>query len=385
MSPAITDSLTELARTFDLPGLARHVAGEVREQWATALPPAEARRIRRLVISGCGDSLFAGIACRLAIERFGGIVCEPLDALECGRYASVRFAEDVAVLAISNSGTTSRVLESMGLAARTGAYTLSLTGAAGSPLQQIAAAGVVRSVRGAGGRDSPTARVERHLGEYIATLVALYSLAFHLGVSRGVLTDADRRHEEAAVEDAAHGAQRALADGPEQVGQAVERVLGADRIFYLGAGPGYGTALFGAAKPLEEVPLCGIPQHLEEWAHEQYFLTMIEGARTRAVVVAPTGESTDRAVEILRSIRDDGGVTVALTHPREEAVRLAADATIAVDGDCWEGYAPVPYAVPMQLLGIALALQHGHTVIPLSRRDGGRLIRGSVVRGMRNA
>lgn len=385
MNTAIEDSLTHVARAFDLPGLVRHVAEEVTGQWAVALSPDRARGIRRLIISGCGDSLFAGIACRLAIERFGGIACEPLDALECGRYASVRFARDVAVVAISNSGTTSRVLESLALAARAGALTLSLTGTAHSPLQRIAAAGVLRLIQGAGGRDGPTARVERHLGEYIGTLAALYHLAFHLGAARGVLTEHERRQEVAAVEGAAAMAGRALADGPAQVARALEHLRDADRVFYLGAGPGYGTALFGAAKLLEEIPLCGVPQHLEEWAHEQYFLTMMEGARTRAVVVAPPGESTDRAAEVVRSIHDDGGITVAVTHPREEAVRKAAATTILLDGECWEGYAPLPYAVPMQLLGIALALHHGHAVIPLSRRDGGRLIRGSAVRGLGDA
>ncbi len=385
MSASIRDRLLNLAGAFDLPALVRHVGDAVRDQWARAFPLPQAAQVRRLVISGCGDSLFAGIASRLAIERFGGIACEPLDALECGRYASVRFGEDVAVLAISNSGTTSRALESLVLAARAGALTLSLTGAGGSPLQQIASGGVVRPIVGVGGRESPTARVERHLGEYIGTLVALYHLAFHLGVARGVITEQERRQEAAAIEGAAEMTQRALEDGPESIARAAEHLCDADRVFYLGAGPSFGTALFGAAKLVEEIPLCGVPQYLEEWAHEQYFLTMMEGARTRAVVVAPPGDSIDRAVEVLQSIRADGGVTVAIAHPQDEAVRQAAVATIAVDADCWEGYAPLPYAVPMQLLGIALALHHGHTTIPLSRRDGGRLIRGSAVRGLHHA
>jgi glucosamine 6-phosphate synthetase-like amidotransferase/phosphosugar isomerase protein len=84
-------------------------------------------------------------------------------------------------------------------------------------------------------------------------------------------------------------------------------------------------------------------------------------------------------------VRDDGGVAIAITHPREGAIREAAAGTIPVDGDCWEGYAPVPYAVPAQLLGMAMAMHHGRTVIPLSRRDSGRLIRGSAVRGLTDA
>jgi glucosamine--fructose-6-phosphate aminotransferase (isomerizing) len=194
------------------------------------------------------------------------------------------------------------------------------------------------------------------------------------------MSQPERRREVSALDHAAGLAQQALADGPDQVTAVLERLQGADRIFYLGAGPAYGTALFGAAKILEEVPLCGIPQHLEAWAHLQYFLTAEEGERTRVVIVAPRGDSVDRAAEIAESIREEGGVAVAVTHAAETEMRAAASAVVVVDGECWEGYAPLPYAVPVQLLGVALALRRGRTVIPLGRRDGGRLIRASAVR-----
>jgi glutamine---fructose-6-phosphate transaminase (isomerizing) len=379
---SVPDRLADFAGAFDLPALYRAVAETMDRAWAAALPADRARGLRRLVISGCGDSLFAGIAARLAIERFGGLPCEPIEAMECGRYAAVSFSPDAAVLGVSNSGTTSRVLESIGLARRAGAFTLALTGADGTPLERLAGAGVVRPVVGAGGRDSPTARAERHLGEYLGSLAALYHLALYLGTVRGVITERERTAEAAHLEAAADAAQRALRDGPGRVAPLLGSLRDADRVFFVGAGPSYGTALFGAAKLVEEIPLCGVPQQIEEWAHLQYFLTMVEGARTRAVVIAPPGESTDRAVEVLRSMREDGAVTVVVTHPAEAAMREAASNALTVGDECWEGYAPIPYTIPVQLLNLGLALEHGRPVIPLARRDGGRLIRGSPVRGM---
>jgi glucosamine--fructose-6-phosphate aminotransferase (isomerizing) len=385
----LADRLTAFARGVDLGRLAQRIAREVPPQWETALPASAASRLDRLVISGCGDSLFAGLAARLAIERFGAIPCEPLDALECGRYASVRFGPGVGVLAISNSGTTSRVVESAALARRRGALVLSLTGApdavpeaalATTPLEEAAAGRVRRPVDGAGDRDGPTARLERHLGEYLGTLLALYHLAFHLGESRGVMTREQRRREAEALDCAVGDAVTALTTSPRPVAEALSALADADRIFYLGAGPAYGTARFGAAKLLEEVPLAGVPEHLEEWAHLQYFLTMVEHSRTRVVVLAPPGESTDRAVEVLHAIRDDGGVAVTVTHPAERRVAAAAARAITVETSCWEGYAPLPYGVVVQLLGVALAFRRGRREVPLARGDGGRLIRASGVR-----
>ncbi len=376
----ITQRLSEITHSLDIPSLVRHTADEVTAQWPAAISSTVAQRVRRLVISGCGDSLFAAIACRLAIERFSGLPCEPLDALECGRYAAGRFSPEVAVLAISNSGTTARVIESLALAKKAGAYPLALTGAAGSPVHTLAAGAVVRSVQGAGGHSAPIQRVERHLREYLGTLVALFHWALHLGVVRGVISDAERSRETQALQAAAEMAQQVALDTPDEVSEVLHYVEDVDRVFYVGAGPSYGTALFGAAKLLEEIPLCSIPQHLEEWAHEQYFLTMIEGARSRVIIVAPPGASTDRAAEILHSIRESGGTSIAVTGPHEDALLREATASIVLTGACWEGYAPIPYTIPMQLLGIGLAFSHGHTVVPLVRQDGGTLIRDSVIR-----
>src|SRR2546428_12503313 len=114
-----------------------------------------------------------------------------------------------------------------------------------------------------------------------------------------------------------------MVEGPRAFGGVLAHLPRSDRIHYLCAGPSYGTALFGAAKLLEEVPMCSVPQHLEEWAHLEYFLTMVEGARTRAVVVAPPSASTDRAVEVLQAFRADGGVAITVTHPRQDPVRHA--------------------------------------------------------------
>jgi len=373
------ERLEQFARSFDLPAVVAHAVQEAAAQWPRALPSDVAANIRRIVISGCGDSLFAGLACRHAIERFSGLPCEALDALECGRYAAARFGPDVLLLAISNSGSTSRVIESVRLGKRAGARCLALTGAADAPLCAMAHGSVVRSVAGIVGRQGPTSRVERHLAEYVSTLVVLYQWALHLGVARDVLSAAERRREVAALEAAGEVAGQALAR-VEPVATVLTLIGEADRVFYLGAGPSFGTASFGAAKLLEEIPLCSIPQQLEEWAHEQYFLTMIEGARSRVIVVAPPGDATDRAAEILRSIRAQGGIAIAVTGPREAEIQRHAAATIAVPGDCWEGYSPIPYAVPMQLLGVGLAFQGGRTVVPLGRQDEGRLIRASVIR-----
>ena len=52
-----------------------------------------------------------------------------------------------------------------------------------------------------------------------------------------------------------------------------------DTIWAIGAGPSRGTAQYCAAKFHEQMPINGIGQDLEEWAHLEYFLTLKWGAR----------------------------------------------------------------------------------------------------------
>ena len=103
------------------------------------------------------------------------------------------------------------------------------------------------------------------------------------------------------------------------------------------------------------------------------------------VCVAESDWIVEGEVLYVQAIRADGGVAIAVTHPRQDPVRHAAAASLTVEGDIWEGYTPLPYAVPVQLLSIALALHHGRTIVPLSRGDGGRLIRESVARDLPQA
>src|SRR5207247_8710433 len=96
LTEPIADRLAGIAAALDLPALVRHVAQTTGPAWAAAIPADRARRIRRLVISGCGDSMFAAVGGRLAFERFGGVPCEPMDALGCGRDGGGGFGPGVA-------------------------------------------------------------------------------------------------------------------------------------------------------------------------------------------------------------------------------------------------------------------------------------------------
>ena len=76
---------------------------------------------------------------------------------------------------------------------------------------------------------------------------------------------------------------------------------------FLGAGPNEATARFGAAKLFEGPQRLAVSTNLEEWAHEEYFVTR---PGDPVVLVNPSGAGHDRGLEILSELRFVGATPV---------------------------------------------------------------------------
>ena len=110
--------------------------------------------------------------------------------------------------------------------------------------------------------------------------------------------------------------------------QAVEvagELSGLDTIWIIGGGPSHGTARYCAAKFHEQLPWNGIPEDLEEWAHLQYFLTLSWNRRSTVIVIAPPGNSLDRAEELVEGIAGAGGRAIVVAHQGHGEFPLAAN------------------------------------------------------------
>jgi glucosamine--fructose-6-phosphate aminotransferase (isomerizing) len=125
-------------------------------------------------------------------------------------------------------------------------------------------------------------------------------------------------------------------------------LLGRPWVSFLGAGPNEGSARFGAAKLFEGPQIMGVAANIEEWAHEEYFVTE---PGTPVVVVAPSGAGYSRADEILSEINFIGAKPVVIsdrapTHPAH---------LLPLAGELPEEFSPLLCALPLSLLGFYLA------------------------------
>jgi glucosamine--fructose-6-phosphate aminotransferase (isomerizing) len=218
-----------------------------------------------------------------------------------------------------------------------------------------------------------------NFAEYMAVLYALYSLALALGEQRGRITPALRAAQLAHIERAIEAQGDIAASIEPAIATLSAQLEGIDTIWAIGAGPSRGTAMYCAAKFHEQMPINGIHGDLEEWAHLEYFLTLKWGARSVVMVIAPPGNSLDRAQEMVQGIGNAGGRAIVV-HSGAQAQFPQAFLSLDLGFELDEWLSPLTYHLPAQLLVLHMAARAGVAHIPMLRHDGTWLIAKGIVR-----
>ncbi|TMD58638.1 MAG: SIS domain-containing protein [Chloroflexi bacterium] len=306
----------------------------------------------RVYLTGCGDSWYCGLSSRFAFEEWAGLATEAPQAMEFSRYLVRHAPGDALVVGISNSGRVSRTIEAIQRAKQRGLATLAGTGDRLSPIGR--AADVVLDLAYAERRFAPGT------SSYLASLVLLYCLALRLAELGGRLGPTEVRAkltEMAALSDAMRRSIDAQKPLLEELGARVQ--LG-DKVMFLGAGPNYGTAFFSMAKVIEAARHNAVGQELEEWAHEQYFVT---DPSSFVFVLAPPGAGLDRAREQLRALRDIGAVGIAVCDADDDITAALAAVSLPVYGGPAETLSPLLYCVAGELFGYYFAVSKELTML----------------------
>ncbi len=333
---------------------------------------------RRILMGGSGDSLFAARCTAPALRRWTGLPVEARTAIELARYDVPLLTAGDAVIGISNSGSSSRARECVGLAKAKGALALGVTGSLEGPLAKAAERVVYRPIHPATGMPDRYARCFVNFSEFIAVLLGIYNLGIGLGQKLGRLDvkAADALYR--SMDDAIASLPATAASIDASVRALAGELRGIDTIWAIGAGPAKGIADYCAAKFHEQMPINGIGQDLEEWAHLEYFLTLAWGRRSVVFVIAPPGNSLDRAEELVEGIANAGGLALVVTakgHGRFAKAHVRFDMPPTVD----EFLAPFVYHLPAQLLVLYMAHLAGIRDLPMRRHDGTWLIAKGLV------
>ena len=302
-----------------------------------------ARGIRHLWLTGCGDSAFAGLAAELAFQRHSGLTAHPVHALDLARYRARALPAGSAVIALSFSGQVGRTTEAAVQARRFGHHVVALTNATGGQLAR--ASDEVLPL------DVPTLGFSPGTSTYVAMLAALLRLAAALGELRG-----DAGELTAGLARLPGQAEATLAASGEAALQAAGVLLSAPWVAFLGAGPNEATARFGAAKLFEGPQQLGVAVNLEEWAHEEYFVT---SAGDPVVLINPAGAGHDRGVEILSELRFMATRPVVVSDVPLPPGGVDGELLLPLAAGVAEELSPVTACLPPALVGFHMARLSG--------------------------
>lgn len=310
--------------------------------------------IEHLYLSGCGDSAFAGAAAVLAFQKHAGIDAEGIHALDLARYRVRYLPPHSAVVCISFSGKVGRTIEAALQARRFGHRVLVITGNPDSPLAQTATDMLPLSV--------PTLGYSPGTSTYLAILAALLSLSLAWGEARG----RDVSGAWKLLRNAPLLARQTLAETDKPARKLAEQCAQHHWITFLGAGPNLATAQFGAAKLFEGPQRLGVATNIEEWAHEEYF---VSGNGTPVLLVAPSGASFDRAAEILSELNFIGAQPAFISDARPGDIPALF---MPLSPGLPEEFSPLLAALPLSLFAFYLTRASGVERFAFSSSEGAR-------------
>jgi fructoselysine-6-P-deglycase FrlB-like protein/sugar/nucleoside kinase (ribokinase family) len=297
--------------------------------------------VEEVVCTGCGDSWFAACAATLAFQRGTGVRAWAAHAMELARYGVRYIPARTAVICISYSGEVGRTIEAAVHARRFGHRVVALTGRADGRL----AGNADRSIL----LDVPTHGFSPGTSTYIAMVAALLELATAWGEARDAPGATEARD---ALRVAPEAAERTIAASLGPTADTAAALRGHQWVQFVGAGPHEAAARFGAAKLFEGPQMLGVATNLEEWTHEQYFVT---AKGSPVVVVAPTGASSDRAREICDELRFIGAETTMVT----DADVPAGARLLPIASGVREEHTPLLTPLPLALVAFHLAAASG--------------------------
>ena len=295
-----------------------------------------ARGTRQVLFIARGTSDNAAVYGSYLIQVHAGRLATLASPSIATTYRSRVDLSGVLAVALSQSGRTDEIVETLTWAGDCGARTLAITNGAESP---VAAAADLAFVTEAGAeRAVPATKT------FTTQLAALAVLA--LGLGAGLDAGLLRR-----VPDAIE----ALLAGELDVEPVVAELADVQGVVVSGRGLAYSAALEIALKLKEACYLHAMGLSYADLLHGPI---AVVDARTPAIVVAAdAGPTLDGTVDLARRVRDAGARAYAIGG----GARLAAASTRALPGPALpEWLAPMGLVVPGQLLTEALARRLGH-------------------------
>ncbi len=331
-----------------LAGDLRALTGPFGQQIRTLLTPLEWRSVKKVYLTGDGDSYHASCAAEMAFEAIADVSCEPISAQRFVDYGAAWLRQvaprQTLVIATSASGGTQRVVQAIESAKEHGVLTVALTGIPKSAVTQVADRSIVVEL--------PQKERSPGIRTYQASLLGMLLVAIQLGEMQSKCNQEEAnlvRQELAALADVVDATTDTIKGRCREV---ADMIADSPTMVMLGSGPSYGTALYSAAKMIEAAGIFAMGQDLEEWWHVERFAYPVD---MPVFVIAPPGRSHWRASDLAATARGLGRRVIAVTHTDDTEVSRHAHVVLPVQGKVREEFSPLVYHLFASYVAAAVA------------------------------
>jgi glucosamine--fructose-6-phosphate aminotransferase (isomerizing) len=317
-----------------------------------ALPaklPFDFKDIQRISITACGTASYAGFIAKYWIERLSRIQVE-IDVASEFRYREAPLRKGDLAIFISQSGETADTLAALRYAKAQGAHTLSVVNVPTSTIARESET-VVPTLAG------PEIGVASTKA-FTCQLMVLAALAIAAGKACGELSDDDETKLVHGLIEIPRLMAAALAS-EFQIEKLAREIAKSRDVLYLGRGTSYPLALEGALK-LKEISYI----HAEGYAAGELKhgpIALID-ENMPVVVIAPYDKVFEKTVSNMQEVAARGGKIILMTDAKGAAEATVESLETIILPDMGAMFAPIVYAVPVQLLAYHTAVIMGTDV-----------------------
>jgi glucosamine--fructose-6-phosphate aminotransferase (isomerizing) len=311
--------------------------------------PFDFRELRRVSISACGTSYYAGLVARYWFERFARLPVE-IDVASEFRYREAPLDPGGLAIFVSQSGETADTLATLRYAREHRQHALAIVNVPTSTIARESDA-VMPTLAG------PEICVASSKA-FTCQLAVLACLAVAAGRARGVLSPDDERSLVRALIEVPRLMTEALALESQIEPLAID-LAKSHNVLYLGRGTSFPLALEGALK-LKEISYI----HAEGYAAGELKhgpIALID-EQMPVIVIAPFDRIFEKTLSNLQEVAARRGKIILITDPKgahevhQDALRTltlpAMPATVT----------PLVYAIPVQLIAYHTAVVMGTDV-----------------------
>ena len=329
-----------LARYLDLSSVRVSLPSEL---------PFDFKALKRISVSACGTSYYAGLVAKYWFERIAKLPVD-IDIASEYRYREPPLEPGGLALFVSQSGETADTLASLRYARAQKQHILSIVNVDSSSVARESDV-VALTVAGLEVGVASTKA-------FTCQLAVFACLALAAGLARGTI---DQKAEARFVDALMHlpGLMAEMLKSEHQIEHLAREVAKAKDVLYLGRGTSFPIALEGALK-LKEISYI----HAEGYAAGELKhgpIALIDEDMP-VIVIAPYDELFDKTASNVQEVAARGGRIILITDAEgARHVGVATEATIIVP-TCDPLFAPILYALPVQLLAYHTAVFMGKDV-----------------------